>query len=158
MIAIPLRLGVLLSFAVAASAGAQVGTDSERRSDDPYVVTIRGCAEGSVLTATEPTARQGPGVIPTVGSRFRVVGDRDLLDELRGYDGHQVDLIGVLSDDPASGRRQGARRQTGGGTRVWISNGRSEARPRPFPASGEATALGEVEIRAVIPVSPMCPV
>ena len=152
-------LGLAVLFLATAPAGtaAQSTRDSHTPSDEARTVTIRGCVEGVALTATELSAPQAHGLIPTVGTRFRVVGDRELLDELRAFGGHEVDLIGVLRDET------GAPRVGGGGsvttrTRIWASTGRSSSRPRPFPVSGEAGELPELEMLAVIPVNATCPI
>ena len=150
-----LGLAVLFLTTATTETAAQSARDFNTRSDDARTVTIRGCAEGVELTATELSAPQG--LIPSVGTRFRVVGDRELLDELRAFGGHEVDLIGVLGDD------SGTPRVGGGGsvtkrTRIWASTGRSAARRLPFPASGEAGELPELEMLAVIPVNATCPI
>ena len=117
------RLSVVLGIVAAAlcmviaagSATAQPGADSDTRSDDARIVTIRGCVEGTLLTVTDLPAPQAPGLVTTVGDRFQVVGDRELLDELRHYSGFEVDLIGVLRDELGQ-TRQRAERHDGGGS------------------------------------------
>ncbi len=152
-----LGLAVLLLTTATAGAAAQ-SRDSVTRSDDARTVTIRGCVEGIVLTATDISAPQAHGLIPTVGTQFRVVADRELLDELRAFGGHEVDLIGVLRDDGEAPRVGGPGGSVTTRTRVWASTGRSASRPRPFPASGEAGKLPELEMLAVIPVKATCPI
>ncbi len=159
------RLGVVLGIVAAAlfmvlaagSATAQPGADSDTRSDDARIVTIRGCVEGTLLTVTDLPAPQAPGLVTTVGDRFQVVGDRELLDELRHYSGFEVDLIGVLRDEPGQTRRAAPGGRIGG-TRVWIGTSSSAAPRRPFSESGDAGEPAEVEMRAVIPVNAICPI
>ena len=153
------RLGVLFLTTAVGSVAAQPGADTDTRSDDPRIVTIRGCVEGVLLTVTDLPAPQAPGVPTTVGYRFRVVGDRELIAELREYSGHEVDLVGVLSDEPDRRRRPGPGGSIGGRTRIWIGvNSSREAPRRPFAESGDAAGPAEVEMRAVIPVNATCPI
>jgi len=138
--------------------GGAVGARLRDRSDDARTVTIRGCVEGLVLTATEISAPQAPGRMPTVGTRFRVVADRELLEELRAFGGHEVDLIGVLRDEGGAPRVGGPGGSVTTRTRIWASTGRSASRPRPFPVSGEAGELPELEMLAVTPAKATCPI
>ena len=73
-------------------------------------------------------------------------------------DGHEVDLIGVLRDDGEAPQGGGPGGSVTTRTRIWASTGRSATRPRPFPASGEAGELPELEMLAVIPVQTTCPI
>jgi hypothetical protein len=153
-------LGLAVLFLATATTGtwAQSARDSHTRSDDARTVTIRGCVEGLALTATDISAPQARGLVPTVGTRFRVVGDRELLDELRALGGHEVDLIGVLRDETGAPRVGGPGGSVTTRTRIWASTGRSASRPRPFSVSGEAGEVPELEMLAVIPVKATCPI
>lgn len=160
------RLGLTAMFLVTAdgSATAQGGAlDAATRSDEQHIVSIRGCLEGTLLTATDLPEPLAGGVAWTAGDRFRVVGDQELLDELRAFSGHEVNLIGVLRDESGRTQRSGRGGQIGG-TRVWISGGsRSPVQQNPFPGPslperGQAAAPAELEMRAVIPVTGTCPI
>ena len=139
--------------------------DAATRSDEQHIVTIRGCLEGTLLTSTDLPEPLASGFAMTAGDRFRVVGDPELLDELRAFSGHEVDLIGVLGDDePGRTHRGGRAGRIGEQTRVWISGGRrSPTQRNPFPEPslserGQAAEPTELEMRAVIPVNGSCPI
>ncbi len=154
-----LSFGVLCLLIGAGSATAQPSSvDTDTPSDNQRTVVIRGCVDGIRLTATDQSLPQTSHLVTTVGARFRVVGDRELLDELRDYSGQEVDLIGVMRGETDPAGRVGAGRRIGTRTRLWLG-GSSVAAPRiPFPQSGDVADLLAVEIRAVIPVNPTCPI
>jgi|TARA_B100002003_G_scaffold181584_1_gene169684 hypothetical protein len=165
-----LGLAVLVIFIVTAldsAASQQRPPDAATPKAEQNIVTIRGCVEGTLLTATDLLDADGSGTGASLGERFSVVGDRELLDELRAFSGHEVDLIGVLLDEPGrrrrggSGGRVGNGGRIGDGTRVWIGAGsRTPTRLSPFPEPGEIATVEpvELEMRAVIPVNGTCPI
>ncbi|MDP6582372.1 MAG: thioesterase domain-containing protein [Vicinamibacterales bacterium] len=164
-------LAALIMFIATALASAttqQRPPDDDTSSAEPSIVTIRGCVDGTLLTATDLLDADGSGTGASMGERFRVVGDEELLEELRAFSGHEVDLIGVLLDEPGrrprggSGGRVGSSGRIGkAGPRVWIgAGGRTPSRLNPFPEPGEIAAVEpvELEMRAVIPVNGTCPI
>ncbi len=154
-----LSFGVLSLLIGAGVSTAQPSTaDTDTPSDNQRTVVIRGCVDGIRLTATDQPSAQTSHLVTTVGARFRVFGDRELLDELRDYSGQEVDLIGIMRGEPDPAGRVGAGRRIGTRTRVWLGGSSVAAPPIPFPQSGDVADLLAVEIRALIPVNPICPI
>ena len=158
-------LAALFMVTATSSAVAQGGAlDAATPNDELNIVTIQGCLEGVILTSTDLTESIWPGLAATMGDRFRVVGDKELLDELRAFNGHVVEIIGVLREQRGRTQRAGRGKRVGEQTFVWIGGGtRAPNHPNPFsgqslPESGQAGAPAEIEMRAVVPVNGTCPI
>lgn len=150
--------GMLFVLAVAGSAIAQPEPpNSDAPEGSQRIVTIRGCLDGTFLTATDVSEQPVHSAFSTTaGDRFQIVGDRELLEELQEHAGHEVNIIGALLDETGMTQRAGVERRIGDRTRVWIGGGSRRPVPEdPCPRTLQAE-LPELEMRAVIHVSARC--
>lgn len=85
---------------------------------DSVEVEARGCLKGRVFTATvapeDEGTRRGPDV---VGRHFRLSGKRDVMDNVKKYDGHRVAIVGIVRKDALEPQSPGMKV---GGARVVI--------------------------------------
>ncbi len=157
-----LIVGVGLVLGVVSSVAAQPDRlDVDRDDGSRRFVTIRGCAEGAFLTATDVPDNQPAlsALRAMTADRFRVVGDDDLIEELLQHSGHEVDVTGTLLDGTSTAQRAGFERRIGSRSRIWIGGTRRPVVPNsssiPAPRL-EVAKLPELEIRAVRHVATRC--
>ena len=91
-----LALSLLVAFLSFASAPA-AAQESKGIPKDSVEVEARGCLKGRVFTATlapeDEGARRGPDV---VGRHFRLSGKREVMDDVKKFDGHRVAIVGIV--------------------------------------------------------------
>ena len=92
--ALALSLLALLSLASAPIVAQQ---ESKGIPKDSVEVEARGCLKGRVFTATyaaeDEGTRRGPDV---VGRNFRLSGKKDLMEDVKKFDGHRVAIVGIV--------------------------------------------------------------
>ena len=105
-----LTAGLIVAFAVALAAQAQdekpVPKDSER-------IYVSGCTRGYVFTAGLAASDRGSSVVP-LGTRLRMAGPKQLIDEIKAREGTRVELTGLVKKGQyaSSGIRLGGGRVT----------------------------------------------
>lgn len=92
--AVALSLLALLSLASAPIVAQQ---ESKGIPKDSVEVEARGCLKGRVFTATyapeDEGTRRGPDV---VGRNFRLSGKKDVMQDVKKFDGHRVAIVGIV--------------------------------------------------------------
>ncbi len=64
---------------------------------DSVEIATRGCLKGRVFTATPRPEDEGVTLGPDVtGRHFRVAGPREVMDEVKKYDGDLVEVVGLV--------------------------------------------------------------
>jgi hypothetical protein len=107
-------LSLLIAFLSLASAPV-VAQESKGIPKDSVEIEARGCLKGRVFTATvapeDEGTRRGPDV---VGRHFRLSGKREVMDEVKKFDGHRVAIVGIVRksalDDQGMGMKVGGAR------------------------------------------------
>ena len=110
-------LSLLIALLSLASAPV-VAQESKAIPKDSVEVEARGCLKGRVFTATyapeDEGVRRGPDV---VGRHFRLSGKRDMMDDVKKFDGHRVAIVGIVRKADLSDQGIGMKV---GGARVVI--------------------------------------
>lgn len=107
-------LSLLIAFLSLASAPV-VAQESKGIPKDSVEIEARGCLKGRVFTATaapeDEGTRRGPDV---VGRHFRLSGKREVMDDVKKFDGHRVAIVGIVRksalDDQGMGMKVGGAR------------------------------------------------
>ena len=112
----------LVSIALASvTVAAQNGQEEGRRKvpKDSVEVNVTGCLKGRVLQVSEAKRTDVQSGPPIRQRSLRLAGKKDLMKEIKGDDGHYVELIGLIkkADLVEPGVRfKGGRVVIGGGT------------------------------------------
>jgi len=133
----------LIPFTAIVAAASQATAPSKDARQKNSTVRVRGCLQGTEVVVTED---QG-FVLP--GGRVNLKGGRELMKSLREYNGHEVEVVGVLKT--TSQTAVAMKEKRGGKTRVYA--GVSEHRS----GSADTLAVAPVlEAREVTPLGPAC--
>src|SRR5919198_695719 len=117
----------LIPFAAFAAAAPQPAAPSKDARQKNSTVHIRGCLQGTEVVVTED---QG-FVLP--GGRVNLKGGRELMKSLREYNGHEVEVVGVLK---TTGQTAVAMKEKRGGkTRVYAGVSEHRSGPGETPAA-----------------------
>jgi hypothetical protein len=108
-------LSLLVAFVTFAAASSAAAQESKAIPKDSVEIEARGCLKGRVFTATvmpeDEGTRRGPDV---VGRQFRLSGKKDVMDEVKTFDGHRVAIVGIVRksalDDQGVGMKVGGAR------------------------------------------------
>jgi hypothetical protein len=113
-----MTLALSLLVAVLMTASSAAAQESKGIPKDSVEVEARGCLKGRVFTATvEPEdegARRGPDV---VGRHFRLSGKKEVMDDVKKFDGHRVAIVGIVRKSALEDQGMGMKI---GGARVVI--------------------------------------
>jgi len=113
-LALPVLL-VGLGVSLAAQEERPVPRDSVR-------VSIPGCSKGTAFVVTESPEPERRSVEIKTGRRFRLTGNKALLDEIRKREGYMLEVTGIIRKndlaDPGGITLGGGRVRIGGGPPV----------------------------------------
>ena len=121
---------------------------------DSVLIETRGCFKGRVFTATPRPEDEGTTRGPDVtGRNFRVAGPREVMDQVKKYDGQLVQVVGIvrraaLDDQGVGFGVPGGRVTVGGGF-----GDPTRTSPRSMPASTTPT----MDLTSVRYLADRCP-
>jgi len=141
----------LLIAAVSAVVSAQ---DIKPVPKDSVEVEARGCLKGRVFTATEGPADEGTRRGPDISGRhFRVSAKRDVMDDVKKYNGQFVELVGIVRK--AALDDQGIGMKVGRG-RVIIGAPGNDPTRMNLPST--APTMAGIDVTAVRLLTDACPI
>ena len=146
-----LLLSLLLLIAPAASSEQE----TKPVPKDSVEVDARGCFKGRVFTATgeseDEHTRKGPDI---TGRHFRITGPREVMDQVKRYNGQFVEVVGIVRraalDDQGIGMRVGK------GARVVIGAPGND--PTRMNAPTAAPSMAAMDLIAVRLLTDKCPI
>lgn len=143
---------VPLLLAAAVTASAQ---ETKKIPSDSVEVDARGCFKGRVFTATSrdetENTRRGPDI---AGRHFRVSGPREVMDQVKRYNGQFVELVGIVRK--ASLDDQGIGMRIGKGARVVI--GAPGTDPTRANTTSAAPSVATMDVTVVRLLADKCPI
>lgn len=121
---------------------------------DSVEIDAHGCLKGRVFTATgqpeDERTQKGPDV---TGRSFRVTGPREVMDQVKRYNGQYVELVGIVRK--AALDDQGIGMQVGRRTRVVIGAPGTDPTRMNTPAAPSVPAVDAIAVRLL---SDRCPI
>ena len=143
---------VVLLLAVVGSTQSQ---ETRTVPKDSVELEARGCLKGREFTATgqpeEERTRQGPDI---TGRHFRVTAEREVMELVKRYNGHYVEIVGVVRK--AALDDQGIGMRIGRGARVVI--GAPGTDPTRMNTPSAAPSVAAMDVTAIRLLSERCPV
>lgn len=121
---------------------------------DSMAVEARGCLKGRVFTATSPIEHEGALRGPDIsGKHFRVNGKKELINQVKQHDGHQVEITGMVRKADLS--NEGVGFKVGGARVVIGAQGSNPAAARNTPT---APMMPTMDALTLVFVQDRCPI
>lgn len=140
-----------LVFTLPPALGAQ-----EKRTvpKDSVEVTAPGCLKGRVFTGTGLPEGERSEAVDVTGRSFRVTGPREVMDQIKRYNGQYVEILGIVRraalDDQGLGIRIGR------GARVVIgAPGGDPTRMDPHASAPSVAAMDVIGVRLLADRCPL---
>jgi hypothetical protein len=120
---------------------------------DSVEIATRGCLKGRVFTATPRPEDEGTTLGPDVtGRHFRVAGPREVMDDVKKYDGNLVEVVGLVKKSDLADYGTGMKV---GGARVMI--GAPGTDPTRMSTRTPTGSVPVMDLTAVRYLSDVCP-
>jgi hypothetical protein len=140
--ALMLTLGV----ALAAQEERPVPKDSVR-------VSIPGCSKGSAFVVTESPEGERTSIEIKAGRRFRLTGQKELLNEIKAREGYMIEVTGIIRRNDL----QGPGGISLGGGRVRIGGGPPVAGSGQDVNRAPQSANAILDVEGFRPLGEPCP-
>lgn len=121
---------------------------------DSVEVTAPGCIKGRVFTGTGVREGERAESVDISGRSFRLTGPREVMDQIKRYNGQYVEILGIVRR--ASLDDQGLGMRIGRGARVVIgAPGGDPTRMDPHSTAPSVAAMDVIGVRLL---ADRCPV
>jgi hypothetical protein len=130
-----LVLVMALSGLVSQESGTQEGKQEHKVPKDSVFLMVSGCLKGRVLAVSD-VRQEDTQVGPIVKARsFRLAGKKEIMNDVKEYDGHLVDVTGLVKKSSLvePGVKVGKGVTIGGGPPVAGTPGRPPAPSEYIP-------------------------
>lgn len=140
----------VLLFSIGISLAAQ---EEKPVPKDSVRISIPGCSRGSAFVVTESPEGERTSIEVKTGRRFRLTGNRDLLNEIKAREGYVIEVTGIVRRNDLTGPGG----VTLGGGRVRIGGGPPVAGSGASASRAPESANAILDVEGFRPLGAPCP-